>query len=113
MKHFLSLRENGLLPKINNKKRVWQMKYFSLCGTASDLLRPSASGVGRGEKEFPVSPGLLTPFVSVLCFQGEHVRYLTLVALDFWLRLSISAQQSRSCLERHRLGSQTGTFMFV
>lgn len=81
------------------------MKYFSLCRTANDLLHCFASEVRRGEKEFPLSPWLRIPFGSVLCFHGEHVRYLTLVALDFWHRLSISAQQSRSCLERHCLGS--------
>lgn len=90
------------------------MKYFNLFGTASDLLRHSASEVGRGEKGFPLSPWLLIPFGPVLCFHGEHVRYLTLVALDFWHRLSISAQQRATAVWRGTATVlKTSTFMFV
>lgn len=45
------------------------------------------------EKELPLSRWLLMPFGYLLCFLGEHVRHSTLAALDFWHRLSVSAQR--------------------
>ena len=82
------------------------MKYFRLFRTASDLLCPSASEVGRGEKDFPPSPWLLRAFGSVLCFHGEHVRCLTLAALDFQSVPTAAWRGAASVL-------RASTFMFV